>query len=814
MRLLLPKNRKNTRKKRANFSCTYNTGYVQIKGYLKADGTYDKTVTIGSGVTLLIPYEDGKRNPSTGEAELTTYTKPTTTNLVTLTSGVTLTISQNAILEIGGQRFAGQANSEAGSTAGNTAVLELDSGASIICSGAINLFGFIDETEKDNSSSVTINNGASITMPFVIYDFRGGSASTAIYSDGQKSASVFNRFGLVNVVPTLIVKYGGNIYGVANLFANDNVYSATGHRVGNNETAVLQLTDGTSSKIIAKLDEERKVSHLQIIGGARTNGLQLQLLGTPVNTADYVFGIGYNFDITLLKADAQTNATFEMGQLFKLLPGAKLTVGEGATLNLTGKMNIYSEGWVDIWDYGKLSKEAEYTSYTTTNAWTKEALGPAMLIVKGTLNANVLGADYIYLYPGASVTINTTTWTTTDIFEVRAIGSDTFKTVTQTLKQLIIYTSNGHTVTLDSNGTVFDLSTAYTVNTDGSIKLLSIKNGDGDDCAWYTASSGGTNVGNAGVLYRPTENVTIYPQWAKYTVTYNANGGSVKTSSTTVNPGESVTLPTPTRDGHTFNGWYTAASGGTKIGGAGASYTPTNNITLYAQWTEDTCVTPDTLITLADGTQVRVDSLTGNEMLLVWNLETGTWDYAPILVIDNDAMAEFEIIYLHFSDGTVVKIIYEHGFWNYDLNKYVYLDRNAADYIGHYFAKQNGDELVKVQLVDVEIKTELTTAWSPVTVGHFCYFVNGMLSMPGGISGLFNIFEVDEETMTYDYEAIARDIETYGLFTYEELNEICPVSEELFNVAGGAYLKISIGKGNLTMDELITMINKYSVLFE
>ena len=222
------------------------------------------------------------------------------------------------------------------------------------------------------------------------------------------------------------------------------------------------------------------------------------------------------------------------------------------------------------------------------------------------------------------------------------------------------------------------------------------------------------------------------------------------------------------------------------------------------------CVTPDTLITLADGTQVRVDSLTGDELLLVWNMETGMLDYAPIMFIDSDPTAEFEVIKLYFSDGTEVKAIYEHGFWDYDLNKYVYLDANAADYIGHTFAKQNGDSLEKVTLVDVVIETELTTAWSPVTVGHLCYFVNGMLSMPGGVGGLFNIFEVDADTMTYDYEQIEKDIETYGLFTYEELNAICPLSEEMFNAAGGAYLKISIGKGNLTMDELINMINRYS----
>ena len=49
-----------------------------------------------------------------------------------------------------------------------------------------------------------------------------------------------------------------------------------------------------------------------------------------------------------------------------------------------------------------------------------------------------------------------------------------------------------------------------------------------------------------------------------------------------------VTLPTPTRTGYTFAGWYTAASGGEKVGAGGASYTPSKAITLYAQWTPNT----------------------------------------------------------------------------------------------------------------------------------------------------------------------------------------------------------------------------------
>lgn len=68
----------------------------------------------------------------------------------------------------------------------------------------------------------------------------------------------------------------------------------------------------------------------------------------------------------------------------------------------------------------------------------------------------------------------------------------------------------------------------------------------------------------------------------EYTVTYNANGGSVSPTSA-VYSGTPLTLPTPTRAGYTFNGWFTAASGGSQVS---SPYTPTANITLYAQWTQ------------------------------------------------------------------------------------------------------------------------------------------------------------------------------------------------------------------------------------
>jgi uncharacterized repeat protein (TIGR02543 family) len=48
-----------------------------------------------------------------------------------------------------------------------------------------------------------------------------------------------------------------------------------------------------------------------------------------------------------------------------------------------------------------------------------------------------------------------------------------------------------------------------------------------------------------------------------------------------------VTLPTPVRDNFTFVGWFNAATGGTKLGDGGDSFSPSASATLYARWVQD-----------------------------------------------------------------------------------------------------------------------------------------------------------------------------------------------------------------------------------
>lgn len=95
---------------------------------------------------------------------------------------------------------------------------------------------------------------------------------------------------------------------------------------------------------------------------------------------------------------------------------------------------------------------------------------------------------------------------------------------------------------------------------------------------WNCSSSGGGTGG--GETPTPTT----------YTVKYDANGGTGAPSNQTKKQGESLTISTakPTKTGYTFTSWNTKKDGtGTKYD-IGASYTVDAELTLYAQYKENT----------------------------------------------------------------------------------------------------------------------------------------------------------------------------------------------------------------------------------
>ena len=223
------------------------------------------------------------------------------------------------------------------------------------------------------------------------------------------------------------------------------------------------------------------------------------------------------------------------------------------------------------------------------------------------------------------------------------------------------------------------------------------------------------------------------------------------------------------------------------------------------------CIAQGTLITLADGTKKKVEDITSNDTLLVFNHETGKYDSAKVNFVDSEPYDYYTIINLKFSNGNCIKVISEHGFFDLNLMRYVYIDEfNYKDYIGHKFYSATWDGTIYqsnvVTLDDAYITNEYTKCYSPITMYHMNYFTEDILSMPGGISGLFNIFEYDSD-LKYNSEKMQADIEKYGLFTYDDFKDKVPY--DVYLAFPAQYFKVAIGKGILTEEQLLSYIKRY-----
>ena len=173
------------------------------------------------------------------------------------------------------------------------------------------------------------------------------------------------------------------------------------------------------------------------------------------------------------------------------------------------------------------------------------------------------------------------------------------------------------TVTFNANGGT-SFKDSVSVYKGSSVGDLPTASRDGYDFnGWYTSSSGGSAVSSSTTV---DSNTTFYAHWTKivyYTVKFNPNGGSVSKTSVSVKGGSSIgSMPTPTRDGYTFDGWFTQASGGAQ---KTSSSTVNSDMTLYAHWTPNIVITYN-----ANGGSVSPSSVTIKQGGSISSLPTPT----------------------------------------------------------------------------------------------------------------------------------------------------------------------------------------------
>ena len=159
-----------------------------------------------------------------------------------------------------------------------------------------------------------------------------------------------------------------------------------------------------------------------------------------------------------------------------------------------------------------------------------------------------------------------------------------------------------------------------------------------------------------------TVNAVTPPAPTEYTITFDGNGGTPSVGTMPTAGGKLTTLPNATRSGsYSFDGWYTAASGGIQITTA---YTFSANTTVYAHWT------------YTGGGGGGGGSYTPSYSITVDKTENGTITVSPksaskgdtvTITVKPDKGYELEMLKALDKDGDKVKLTEKNGKYTFKM---------------------------------------------------------------------------------------------------------------------------------------------------
>ena len=396
--------------------------------------------TIRGTTTLVLPYNERMylsregTSSSFADANLAAVTANRKSN-VTIASGITLTIESRATLTIGGILGTTAGGNELQAhTSGSYAQITLAENAMIKSSGTINCYGYIKESTLNNGSKVECS-GGTIYMPFVVYDYRGGSSTSGAYDKGK--IFPFSVFDMPNIQSLFSISSNASVYGLLDIYTGETSISMLGSSatilarhntgealiIGFASDALIKLKSGAivDVKYNAKFegnesytvdDDINGRTTMTFTGGAEFNKMSLKieaakdviytgaasvlsstvesLLNTSISSSDCAFPISWKFDIVI------DDGTYEISNRIKFMTGSTFIVGENATLNVNAATIAYS-------------------SFTDTSPHTPyPAKGSAVFEVNGSIYINAdFGAYVTTTSQNALMFISTTTLTVT-----------------------------------------------------------------------------------------------------------------------------------------------------------------------------------------------------------------------------------------------------------------------------------------------------------------------------------------------------------------------------------------------------------------
>lgn len=598
--------------------------------------------------------------------------------------------------------------------------------------------------------------------------------------------------------------------------------------------------------------------------GTLSVSFKLGVIPYDIVSSEFDLPINYRYQIGL------HNGTFNLGNKIKFMPGSLLHVYEEATLNQTNNV-IY----IQSINYDEASKGGSYSYPELSSTSSIGNTARLIVDGTYNVNSGNFGGYVETNNSKGQFNISKDAGTTASVKEAgykkAKIGYSTVETTSTASTELVIsnsgykYKANSN-INFISKGNYWNLSNGFTIgfNIPYVDKYVIWKDGKNlipnlqidDTFTLPTVDDISLNSGVAVLSkwkignkeYNPGESIifdkSILDNGLKFEPVWVASGKiitlsfSIKDtkyitgidgSSADVNNkhfGDSFTsYKAESRskgEGDSWAGWYCVEED-KKIDKNNKQFTSTLNFETYPklaekaslsfQATGSSCILPSSLIMLPDGSHKQAGLLKPGDIVMSFNHETGRLEPTEIIINDDIDEPEqtYDVIHLIFDNGNETDIVYEHGFFDLTLNKYVYLHTyDACNFIGHEFVffKNSNSQIERIKLIQVIINKMVTRVCSPVTANNLNIISDNMLSMAGGITGLFNIFEYENESLKYNIKKKNEDIKKYGLLDYSSFDKY--LSKELYDKLPCKYMAISIGKGFISWNTIQSYIDRWA----
>ena len=358
---------------------TFIEVYLIVPEYTIPAGNY----TIPSVATLCVPYDFDCTIKTTDPGH--PYAAPGTPSVyrkLILASGAHITnkgeMSVSATSQ-GGQPYGGCVYGKYGQ-------IDMQSGSTITLKSGSNLYcwGYIT-----GGGEITAESGSTIYEDFQITCWRGGTAGSSMVKNRQKVFPLAQYY-IQNIEAKTIFHAGSSEY-ASTAVSISGESTATSAQIIGTTSGLFHISSGTLTKWYNAVDD-RQMYQLEgdaSIGSVRIS-VSVNIISVDIKSEEYVLPITNNMDITI------KSGTLSCNNDVALLPGASITIDEGASVSLGSNCRWYvydKAEWpnngASAFNFPNASfTKVNYTPSTITKPRTYENMADARMNINGTLEVN------------------------------------------------------------------------------------------------------------------------------------------------------------------------------------------------------------------------------------------------------------------------------------------------------------------------------------------------------------------------------------------------------------------------------------------